>query len=73
MTTETKTNATGIAIGAQTVNAVTEGVMRVGVGAMISMAGLVGLWAMASMISGIAKAGGLIELGRAWMSAITGM
>lgn len=54
-------------------NVVVEGVLRVGIGAIVSFAGLTALWATACMISGIAKAGGVFELGRAWLTAITGV
>lgn len=72
MTIRTGTEETGTLEGMQAVNTMIEGVMRITIGAMFTFAGLTGLWAMAAMISALAKAGGPISLAQAWISAIFG-
>ena len=73
MTTRTRTEEIRTIESIQAVNNTIEGVMRVAIGSMITFAGLTGLWAMAAMISVLAKAGGPISLAGAWISAITGV
>lgn len=73
MKTNTRIEEAGLTFGARAATVAMEGIIRVGIGAFISMAGLIGVWALAAMISGIAKAGGFLELGRAWLNAVTGM
>jgi len=64
---------TEIDTNVQNSNTVIEGIFRVTIGAFISFAGLTGLWAMAAVISALAKAGGPIGLARAWITAVTGV
>ena len=71
MTTRTTTSETAYP-HAKVSDAFVNGIMRVSLGAVISFAGISGLWAMAALISAFAKAGGLIALGRAWFTAIGG-
>ena len=71
-----KTTARDTGIGIDDVHVtqtIADGVMRVGLGAFVTAAGLIGVWAMACMISGIAKAGGFVALGQGWLTAVTGM
>lgn len=52
---------------------VVTGVSQVGIGLIVMTAGLTGLWAVASLISAVAKSGGVTGLLGQWWSAITGM
>ena len=72
MTIRTRTDETTTLESINVVNNTIEGVMRVTIGGMITFAGLTGLWAMAAIISALAKAGGPISLVQAWFSAVTG-
>jgi hypothetical protein len=73
MTTNTRIEETGSVKGIQAVNRTIEAVLRVAIGGMVTFAGLTGLWAMAAMISALAKAGGPISLVGAWISAVIGI
>ena len=73
MTINTRIEETGSVKGIQAANRTIEAVLRVAIGGMVTFAGLTGLWAMAAMISALAKAGGPISLAGAWISAITGI
>jgi len=66
MTTTTKTN-TAIEI---TTDKMTTAANQVTLGAMISMAGLVGVWGVACMVSAIAQSGGIFQMARSYMAAI---
>ncbi|MEN8142274.1 MAG: hypothetical protein ABFQ82_01595 [Thermodesulfobacteriota bacterium] len=52
---------------------VVTGVSQVGIGLGVMLAGLTGLWALASIISAVAKSGGVVLLIRQWWGAVTGM
>ncbi len=52
---------------------VVTGISQVGIGLIVMSAGLTGLWAVASLISAVAKSGGVAGLLGQWWSAITGM
>ena len=67
MTTTTKTNT---AIEITTTDKMTTAANQVTLGAMISMAGLVGVWGVACMVSAIAQSGGVIAMARSYMAAI---
>jgi hypothetical protein len=73
MTINTRIEETGSVKGIQAVNRTIEAVLRVAIGGMVTFAGLTGLWAMAAMISALAKAGGPISLVGAWISAVIGI
>ena len=73
MTINTRIEETGSVKGIQAANRTIEAVLRVAIGGMVTFAGLTGLWAMAAMISAMAKAGGPISLAQTWISAITGI
>lgn len=49
------------------------GVSQVGIGMGVMIAGLVGVWALAAFLSAMAKSGGIMELVRGWLTAITGV
>lgn len=52
---------------------VTTGVSQVGIGLVVMSAGLIGVWALASIIMAVSRSGGLVALAKSWLSAITGM
>jgi hypothetical protein len=51
----------------------TVGISQVGLGMIMSLAGLIGIWGIACLISGIAQSGGVMTLARSWLAAVTGM
>lgn len=57
----------------KTLDRTIEGVAQVGIGLGVTFAGLTGLWATACIISAVATSGGLLELGRMWITAVTGV
>jgi len=67
MTTTTKTNT---AIEITTTDKMTTAANQVTLGAMVSMAGMAGVWGVACMVSAIAQSGGIIEMARSYMTAI---
>ncbi|MBU0676460.1 MAG: hypothetical protein KJ950_17630 [Proteobacteria bacterium] len=50
-----------------------EGAMQVVMGLIVASAAIVGLWGFISLFTGIGLGGGIIEMARGWMNAITGM
>ena len=68
-TTEQHNVASGINTGAMI--EIQEGVMQAAMGVMIVAAALVGIWGFISLFGGI-QSGGLLELGRDWLSAVNG-
>lgn len=48
------------------------GVSQAGMGFMMGMAGLIGVWGLACLVSAVAQTG-LLEAARGWLSAITGI
>ena len=75
MATTVKTKDVGLVEGKSATSAerIIQGVSQVGIGLIVMSAGLTGIWALASLISAIAKAGGVASLLRSWWTAITGM
>ena len=67
MTTTTRTNT---AIEITTTDKMTTAANQVTLGALVSMAGLVGVWGVACMVSAIAQSGGIIGMARSYMAAI---
>ena len=52
---------------------IVEGSTHAGMGIIMTMAALVGIWGLACLIGAFVQAGGLLEVGRAWFAAVTGM
>jgi hypothetical protein len=48
------------------------GASQAGLGFMMGVTGLIGVWGAACLISAVAQTG-VLELARGWLSAITGM
>ena len=70
MNTTTNNNAIN-ASGTETgLNNIAQGASEVGMGVIMSMAAVVGVWGAACMISGITQSGSLIEMARGYMTAL---
>ena len=67
MTTTTKTYTV---IEITTTDEMANVINEVNMGALVSLAGLVGVWGVACMVSAIAQSGGIIEMARSYMAAI---
>ena len=52
--------------------AVGEGISQAGVVIILALATLIGLWGIACLIGGMSTMGGIVELGRGWLTAVTG-
>ncbi|OQX20680.1 MAG: hypothetical protein BWK76_00525 [Desulfobulbaceae bacterium A2] len=63
---------TQVSTGEITMEAAGAGAAQAGVGIIIIMSALVGLWGLACLVGGIMAAGGPGALARAWLSAISG-
>ena len=51
---------------------VEKGISEAGMGFMMAMASLIGVWGLACLASAIAQ-NGLLEVARGWLGAVTGM
>jgi hypothetical protein len=49
-----------------------QGVSQAGMGFMMAMAGLIGIWGFVCLASAVAQ-NGMVELVRGWLGAVTGM
>lgn len=49
-----------------------QGVSQAGMGVMIALAGLTGIWGLVCLVSAAAQ-NGVLELIRGWLSAVTGI
>lgn len=63
----------GLGLGELDQAAIGEGVSQAGVGVILALATLIGLWGIACLIGGMSTMGGIMELGRGWLTAVTGM
>ncbi|MDG4476092.1 hypothetical protein [Thiovibrio frasassiensis] len=63
----------GLGLGELDQAAIGEGVSQAGVGVILALATLIGLWGIACLIGGMSSMGGIMELGRGWLTAVTGM
>ena len=63
----------GLGIGELDQAAIGEGVSQAGVGVILALATLIGAWGIACLIGGMSTMGGILELGRSWLTAVTGM
>jgi hypothetical protein len=50
-----------------------EGVSQAGVSIIFTLAAAIGAWGVACLIGGVANAGGVTQLARAWFTAVAGM
>jgi len=63
----------GLGLGELDQAAIGEGISQAGVGVILTLATLIGVWGIACLIGGISSMGGVMELGRNWFAAVTGM
>ncbi|MBU4119083.1 MAG: hypothetical protein KJ555_10010 [Proteobacteria bacterium] len=63
----------GLGLGELDQAAIGEGISQAGVGVILALATLIGAWGIACLIGGISTMGGILELGRSWLTAVTGM
>ncbi len=59
-------------INQQTVLDIQDGVMQAAMAAVALSAVLVGVWGLLSLIGGVALGGGIMEMVRGWVTAISG-
>lgn len=64
---------TETAVTDKTVERTLEGVAQVGIGIMFTVSGLIGVWATACLISAVSTSGGVVDLARMWITAVTGV
>ena len=65
---ETKTDVTHVSQ-----EAMGEGVTQAGISIILAAAALIGTWGIACLVGGVVNAGGVTQLARAWLTAVTGM
>ena len=53
--------------------AIGEGVSQAGVAVILTLAALIGVWGIACLVGGVSTMGGVMELGRSWLAAVTGV
>ena len=63
----------GLGLGEIDQAAIGEGISQAGVGVILALATLIGAWGLACLIGGISTMGGVMEMGRSWLSAVIGM
>ena len=63
----------GLGLGELDHDAIGEGISQAGVVVILTLATLIGVWGMACLIGGMSTMGGIIEMGRSWLTAVTGM
>ena len=63
----------GLGLGELNQEAIGEGISQAGVAVILTLATLIGLWGIACLIGGMSTMGGIMELGRGWLTAVTGM
>lgn len=63
----------GLGLGELDQEAIGEGISQAGVGVILALATLIGIWGIACLIGGVSTMGGVMELCRSWLTAVTGM
>ena len=53
--------------------AISEGVSQVGIGIIMVLAALIGLWGIGCLVGGVSASNGVVELMRNWLGAVSGM
>lgn len=54
-------------------DAMAAGISQVGIGVIVTLAALIGIWGVACLFGGINQDGNLMEMARGWLTAVTGM
>jgi hypothetical protein len=62
-----------VGLGELDQEAVTEGASQAGLGVIIVLAALIGVWGIACLIGGLGKSAGFLEAAQGWLTAITGV
>ena len=52
---------------------IAQGTSQVGIGIILMLAALVGIWGVACLFGGIVKSGSMVEMGRGFLTAVIGM
>ncbi|MFZ5774390.1 MAG: hypothetical protein ACOY3Z_02750 [Thermodesulfobacteriota bacterium] len=52
--------------------ALEEGVSQAGITIILGLAFLIGTWGLTCLVSGFSRMGGIMELARGWLTAVTG-
>lgn len=63
----------GLGLGELDQEAIGEGISQAGVAVILTLAALIGIWGIACLAGGMNSMGGVMELGRGWLAAVTGM
>ena len=63
----------GLGLGELDQAAIGEGISQAGVGVILTLAIVIGVWGIACLVGGMISMGGVIEMGRNWLTAVTGM
>ena len=63
----------GLGLGELDQVAIGEGISQAGVTVILTLATLIGAWGIACLIGGMSAMGGIMELSRGWLTAVTGM
>ena len=63
----------GLGLGELDQAAIGEGISQAGVGVILALATVIGVWGIAYLVGGMISMGGIIEMGRNWLTAVTGM
>jgi hypothetical protein len=63
----------GLGLGELDQEAIGQGISQAGVGVILTLAIVIGVWGIACLVGGMISMGGIIEMGRNWLTAVTGM
>jgi len=70
-----KNRENGLAIGGvevTTLDRINTAILQVSIGTVVMFTGLAGVWGLASLVSAIAKSGGITGLAKGFIAAVTG-
>ena len=70
---ENKSKMGGLGLEVSTVNKMGRDTAEVGVGVIMVLAALIGIWGIACLFGGIVQSGGIAELVNGFISAVTGV
>ena len=70
---ENKSKMGGLGLEVSTVNKMGRDTAEVGVGVIMILAALIGIWGIACLFGGIVQSGGIAELVNGFISAVTGV
>ena len=70
---ENRSKMGGLGLEVSTVNKMGRDAAEVGVGVIMVLAALIGIWGIACLFGGIVQSGGIAELVNGFISAVTGV